>query len=127
VGLAVLLREIEDLGKRPPVQIVFKFGRAVLGVGRRVRSLPVLVVVGLPFPFEILLPAAPCPELRFFQVYGLCACVEGSLDPQGEILSVILTGRNIGYVAAAAVQDQLAVGLRLGLIPVIRPSNRLLR
>jgi len=62
---AVFASEIEDLGERPAIQIIFELGCVVLRVGRRVRRLPVFVIVGLPFAFEILLPAAARPELGF--------------------------------------------------------------
>ena len=119
VGLAVLLGEIEDLRERPAIQIVLQLRRAVLGVRRGIRGLPVLFVVRLPFAFEILLPTAACPELGLFQVDGLGAGVECPLDSHGQILPVILAGRDIRNVAVAAVQDRFAVGLSLGLIPVV--------
>ena len=40
VGLTVLLREIEDLRKRAPVEIVLQLGGPVLRAGRRVWSSP---------------------------------------------------------------------------------------
>ena len=119
VGLAVLFGEIEDLGERPAIQIVFELGSAVLGVGRGVRRLPVLFVIRLPFALEVFLPTAAGPEFRFFEMDGLRAGIQRALDSYSEIFPVILPGRDIRNVAVAAMQDRFAIGLHLGLIPVV--------
>src|SRR5262245_41074780 len=119
VLLAVFASEIEDLGKRPAIQIVFELGCAVLRVGRRVRRLPVFVIVGLPFALEILFPAAARPELGFLQMDRLGSRIERPFYSQREIPPVILARRNIRDVAIAAMKNQFAVGLRLRLVPMV--------
>src|ERR1035441_8508637 len=105
IRLAILLGEIENLGERPAIQKVLELGSTVLGIGRGIRRLPVLLVVGLPLAFEILLPTAPGPELGFFQVNSLGAGVQSPFHTHGQILPVVLAGRDIRYLAVSAVQD----------------------